>query len=161
MYPTLDPSGFRGSSPCLHQFLFDFGIQCDPGGFPEPTCQDCCPDLRESDSAADPRGWMLGGSLPALRFLTSSHKPPKKTSSWQLVVSRGAGGWQEQILGFWENPAFRLLPRILLASLPTLPHSLACWALQDVASLPFLTFFQVFFNFSFYLLHPRQPFPLA
>lgn len=156
----MDPSGSRGSSPCVHQFLFDFGIQCDPGCFPEPTCQDCCQDLRESDSAADPRGWMLGGSLPALCFLMSSHKPPEKTSSWQLVVSRGAGGWQERILGFWENPAFRLLPRILLASLPTLPHSLACWALQDVASLPFLTFFQVFFNFSFYLLHPRQPFPL-
>lgn len=75
------------------------------------------------------------------------------------MVSRGAGGWQERILGFWENPAFRLLPRILLASLPTLPHSLACWALQDVASLPFLTFFPGFFQFFFLSFAPQAAIP--
>lgn len=76
-------SGLRGSSPCNFHFILAFKF--DPNHFPEPTCQDCCPDGQESASpAAKSRSQGMDAgmdALPALPFLIRSHKPPKKQTA--------------------------------------------------------------------------------
>lgn len=149
---------FKGFLSLHTQFLFNFGIKFDPNHFPEPTC---CPDGWESDSPAakssSQGGWLLGCSLPALHFQMRSHKPPKKTKQLLISGQRGAGGWQETMLGLWENPAFGLCHGSCWLLFPPC-HILS---LQDVTSLLFPTFFPFFKKFQFQLLHARQPFPLV
>lgn len=51
------------------------------------------------------------------------------------MVSRGAGGWQERILGFWDNPATNP------AGFSSHPATFLGIPAEDVTSSPFPTFF--------------------
>lgn len=99
---------------------------------------------------------MLGGCLPALRFPMTSHKPPKKTSGQQLVVSNRAGSRWEQTLGV--RAAGSIPPSGCplrchgwsWVPFPPLSHASAGWSVQDVTPPPPPRHFQrdrVFFFF--------------